>query len=75
MDTEERILPDDLALFYCSAKRRGAHIGMVVERMADRAGVYTVKGNTRPAEWIATATGQRLFQPVTTTTRHLKNAW
>ena len=52
VDTEERILPGDLALFYFSAKRRVAHIGIVVERMTDGSGVYTVEGNTGPASGV-----------------------
>jgi CHAP domain len=48
VDTEERILPGDLALFYFPAKGRVAHIGIVVGRMAEGQGVYTVEGNTGP---------------------------
>ena len=48
VDTDEKILPGDLALFYFSAKGRVAHIGIVVERMKNSMGVYTVEGNTGP---------------------------
>lgn len=48
VDTDEKILPGDLALFYFSAKGRVAHIGIVVERMPNGDGVYTVEGNTGP---------------------------
>lgn len=48
VDTSEKILPGDLALFYFPAKGRVAHIGIVVGRMPDSDGVYTVEGNTGP---------------------------
>jgi hypothetical protein len=47
VDSDERVLPGDLACFYFSAKGRIAHIGIVVERKAS-GGVYTVEGNTSP---------------------------
>lgn len=48
VDTDEKILSGDLALFWFPAKNRVAHIGIVVERMEGGTGVWTVEGNTGP---------------------------
>lgn len=47
VDSDERVLPGDLACFYFAAKQRIAHIGTVVERKTT-GGVLTVEGNTGP---------------------------
>lgn len=47
VDSDERVLPGDLACFYFPTKQRIAHIGIVVERKTT-GGVWTVEGNTGP---------------------------
>ena len=48
VDSDEKVLPGDLACFYFAAKQRIAHIGIVVERKPGGVGVFTVEGNTGP---------------------------
>ena len=48
VDSDETVLPGDLACFYFSAKQRIAHIGIVVARKPGGGGVFTIEGNTGP---------------------------
>lgn len=47
VDSDIKVLPGDVALFYFASKERVAHAGIVVERKAS-GGVLTVEGNTGP---------------------------
>lgn len=48
VDSDIRVLPGDVCLFYFASKERVAHAGIVVARKPDSSGVMTVEGNTGP---------------------------